>query len=45
MSLTDKDIKALTNKPNSTIDGLAVARARLEEMPESILKWYEKIKI
>lgn len=42
MQLTDKDFKALTNKPNSVIDGLAVARARLEEMPDSILDWYEE---
>lgn len=41
MNLTDKDLKVLINKPNNTIDGLAIARARLENMPETMLKWYE----
>lgn len=41
MNLTDKDLKVLINKPNNTIDGLAIARARLENMPEALLKWYE----
>ena len=40
--LTDKDFKALANKPNSVIDGMAVARARLEKMPDQILDWYEE---
>lgn len=42
MHLTEKDFKALTCKPNSVIDGMAVARARLENMPDSILNWYEE---
>ena len=44
MKLTDKDFKTLTNKPNNVIDGMAVARARLENMPNSILDWYEENK-
>jgi len=44
MHLTDKDLKALISKPNSAIDGFAVARARLENMPDSILDWYEENK-
>ena len=42
MEVTKKDIDTLINKPNRMIDGLAVARARMEEMPDSILNWYEQ---
>jgi len=44
MSLTHKDFKTLTNKPNKIINGHSIARARLEEMPDEILNWYAENK-
>ncbi|WP_318515571.1 hypothetical protein [Photobacterium leiognathi] len=40
--LTERDHKTLINKPNKTINGLSIARARIVDAPESILKFYEQ---